>query len=161
MTSVLFSTATSMGLLKCKLKTLVRLVSTVPPCNYLALDPLWSRSCCSSVTQVLRLAIDSDIVDAAIKSLRGTVRAGSETCGYHLRWYTWEMEENKTGHEREVKVDKRMTCMGSKKKEKRKELKEDCLITLIHSSCLIVTIQIQCSSKNTASHLLLLHNTFC
>lgn len=55
--------------------------------NYFALEPLWSSSCCS-VTQVLRVAVDSDIVDAAIKSLRGTVRTGSQTGGQHLRWYS-------------------------------------------------------------------------
>lgn len=47
-------------------------------------------SSCRSVTQVLRLAVDLDVVDAAIEGLRGAIRAGSQTRGHHLRRHTWK-----------------------------------------------------------------------
>lgn len=41
------------------------------------------------VTQVLSLAVDSDVVYAAIKALRGTVRPGTQTWRHHLRRSSW------------------------------------------------------------------------
>lgn len=46
---------------------------------HLCLDPLRLRSSRGSETQVLSLAVDPDIVDAAVKSLKGTLWAGSQT----------------------------------------------------------------------------------
>ena len=40
--------------------------------NYFSLETL------SSVTQVLRFAVDSDVVDAAVKRLRGAIGAGAQ-----------------------------------------------------------------------------------
>lgn len=55
------------------------LLSEPPPSNHLCLDPLRLRSSRRSETQVLSLAVDPDVVDAAVESLRGTFWAGSQT----------------------------------------------------------------------------------
>lgn len=47
-----------------------------------------SHSCCL-VTQVLSLAVDSDIVYAAVEGLGGTVRPGTQTWSHYLRWSSW------------------------------------------------------------------------
>lgn len=55
------------------------MLSESPTANHLCLDPLRLRSSRRSETQVLSLAVDPDVVDAAVESLRGTFWAGSQT----------------------------------------------------------------------------------
>lgn len=49
-------------------------------------------SSCCSVTQVLRLAVNLNVVDAAIEALRRAIGAGSQARGHHLRRHTWKQE---------------------------------------------------------------------
>lgn len=57
-----------------------------PPSSPQYLPP----SSCRSVAQVLRLAVNLDVVDTAIEGLRRAIRAGSQARGHHLRRHTWE-----------------------------------------------------------------------
>lgn len=44
--------------------------------------PFW----CDSVAQILKLSVDSDVVDAAVECLRRTFGSWTQTCRHHLGW---------------------------------------------------------------------------